>query len=74
MKSILNCVSTTTSNKISRDEEGKEIHFQQHIYQMVCDIVPIENCVFEKADKGKRCDFLFLFSNCLLYTSPSPRD
>ncbi|MEP6951881.1 MAG: hypothetical protein ABI863_21510 [Ginsengibacter sp.] len=61
MKTISNCTTIEVGIKICREEEGKEICFQQAQYEMVCGIVAIEKCVFNKIVKGKRCDYLFLF-------------
>lgn len=60
MKSIIDCITTETKYKVCREEEGKIICFQHSEYEIVCDVVPIENCVFNKVVGGKRCDFLFL--------------
>ena len=61
MKTIIDCINTETAHKISRAEEGKKIIFVSNQYDLVCDVVPIENCVFNKVVGGKRCDYLFLF-------------
>jgi len=61
MKTISECTTVEIKTKVSREEEGKEICFQHPEYEIVCEVVAIERCVFEKADKGRRCDYLFLF-------------
>ena len=61
MKSISECLSTEVNTKVCRDEEGKVICFQHAEYEIVCDVVPIEKCVLNKSEDGKRCDYLFLF-------------
>jgi hypothetical protein len=60
MKSIAECITTETKHKIFREEEGKEICFHNAQYEIVCDVVAVEKCVFNKVVGGKRCDFLFL--------------
>ena len=61
MKTIAKCITTEIGHRIFRAEEGKEISFVNNEYEIVCDVVPIENCVFGKKVGGKRCDYLFLF-------------
>jgi esterase/lipase len=63
MKSLADCKILEKGNKIYREEENKSICFENKNYELVCEVVPIENCVLTKADDGKRCDFLFLFDN-----------
>ena len=62
MKPISECIEIEISTRIHREEEGKEICFQHSEYEIVCEIISIEKCVFKKAIGGKRCDYLFLFN------------
>jgi hypothetical protein len=61
MKSISQCAATEVKTKVCREEEGKVICFQHAEYDIVCEVVPIEKCVFAKSEEGRRCDYLFLF-------------
>lgn len=60
MKLIAECIVTEIKNIVCREEEGKTICFTHPEYEIVCDIVAIEKCVFSQADIGRRCDYLFL--------------
>jgi hypothetical protein len=62
MKAISECTTLEIKTKVSREEEGKEVCFQHPEYEIVCEVISIERCVFEKTDKGRRCDYLFLFN------------
>jgi hypothetical protein len=62
MKAISDCTTIEIKTKICREEEGKEICFQHLEYEIVCEVVAIEKCVFKKLGGGKRCDYLFLFN------------
>lgn len=63
MKLISECITKESNLKVCRAEEGKEICFQHSEYEIVCEVVPIEKCVFNKViGGGKRCDYLFLFN------------
>lgn len=61
MKALNECFQTETKHKIYREEEGKAISFVNDEYEIVCDVVSIEKCVFTGKLDGRRCDFLFLF-------------
>ena len=61
MKTISECKVSETNVRICREEEGKEICFTHAEYEIVCEVVAIEKCVFNKVVGGKRCDYLFLF-------------
>jgi hypothetical protein len=61
MQLISDCIIPEKGNVIYREEEGKEISFTNEEFELVCDVVPIEKCVLNKAEDGRRCDFLFLF-------------
>src|SRR5579872_2959452 len=61
MKSISQCSNTEVKTKVCREEEGKVICFQHIEYEIVCEVVPIEKCVFNRSEVGRRCDYLFLF-------------
>ncbi|MDR0793759.1 MAG: hypothetical protein LBE82_10655 [Chitinophagaceae bacterium] len=61
IKSINDCLKQETGFQICRDEEGKEICFSNADFEMVCDVVPIDKCVFNKVKGERKCDFLFLF-------------
>ena len=60
MKRIADCIYTETNHTICKEEEGKVICFSSN-YNLVCDVVEIEKCVFKGVKAGKRCDYLFLF-------------
>lgn len=61
MKAISDCTVVEVKTTVSREEEGKEVFFQHSEYEIVCEIVLIEKCVFKQVVGGKRCDYLFLF-------------
>jgi hypothetical protein len=61
MKAISECVTIEVKTRVCREEEGKEVCFQHSDYEIVCEVVPIEKCVFKNVVGGKRCDYLFLF-------------
>ena len=61
MRLVSDCIATEVRTRICRDEEGKEVCFQHGGYEILGDVVQIENCVFKNVVGGKRCDFLFLF-------------
>ena len=61
MRTISECSRIEVNRKIFREEEAKEICFQNTEYEIVCDVIEIEKCVFKKVAGGKRCDYLFLF-------------
>jgi hypothetical protein len=61
MKTISECSKVEINTTVCREEEGKEICFQHTGYEIVCEVVAIEKCVFNKVAGGKRCDYLFLF-------------
>ena len=61
MKLISDCITTETATIVCREEEGKEVCFMHDAYEIVCDVVSIEKCVFSNVVDGKRCDYLFLF-------------
>ena len=62
MKLLNECFQTEKGNRIFREEEGKQINFVNDMYELVCDVVPIDSCVLTGATDGRRCDFLFLFN------------
>lgn len=61
MKLISECLKSEVSSKVCKEEEGKQICFEHGDYEFICDVVPIEKCVFKNVQGGKRCDYLFLF-------------
>lgn len=60
MKTISECSQIEINTRICREEEGKQICLQHLEYEIVCDVIAIEKCVFKKVAEGKRCDYLFL--------------
>ena len=62
MKNLSECVAVEVARTIHREEEGKEIFFRHNEYELVCEVISVEKCVFNKVVGGKRCDFLFLFN------------
>ena len=61
MRPISECITIENKVRVCREEEGKEVCFQHSDYEIVCEVVPIEKCVFKNIVGGKRCDYLFLF-------------
>jgi hypothetical protein len=65
MKSLKECSKTETTSKIfptiCREESGKKIIFTNELYNIVCDVIDIDGCVFNKIKNERSCDFLFLF-------------
>jgi len=61
MKTLIECIIQESGNTICKEEEGKKICFVYDEYEMVCDAVPIDKCVFNKVKGVRKCDFLFLF-------------
>lgn len=59
MKLISDCLEIERNAEICRKEEGKQICFSHQDYEVVCEVVQIEKCVFKHVQGGKRCDFLF---------------
>jgi len=62
MNLISDCINTEIATAICREEEGKIICFRHDKYEIVCDVVQVEKCVFKNVQGGKRCDFLFMFN------------
>jgi len=62
MKTISECTEIEINTRVYREEEGKEVCFQHSEYEIACEIIAIEKCVFKKVTGGKRCDYLFLFN------------
>jgi hypothetical protein len=76
MRPLVDCTITETNSEISREEQGKEIFFRHPEFDMVCNVVSIDDCVFRNTRGQKRCDYLFLFDKNLqqyrfLHNSPS---
>lgn len=61
MKKLAQCSHTKKGFSLSEKEENSEIIFANENYEVTASVIPIEKCVFTSKDKGKRCDFLFLF-------------
>ncbi len=61
MKSLKDCSNIENNSIIYREESGKEIIFKNKFYNLVCDVIDIDGCVFNKVKGERSCDFLFLF-------------
>ena len=61
MRSLSECSNIETTSHIYREEQGKEINFRHAEYDLVCNVISIDNCVFKNTHGEKCCDFLFLF-------------
>ncbi len=61
MKSLAQCSNIETSYLITRDEQNKQIFFRHAEYDVVCDVIKIDDCVFNKVEGERSCDYLFLF-------------
>ncbi len=61
MKLLKDCSNIETSSRIYREENGKEIIFTNEFYNILCDVIDIDGCVFNKVKGERSCDFLFLF-------------
>jgi hypothetical protein len=60
MRKIFECSSVETNTRVCREEERKQICFEHPEYDIVCDVIAIEKCVFKGVVGGKRCDYLFI--------------
>lgn len=60
MRSFAECRTTESGTEIFREEEGKSFGLRHNEYEIVCDIIAMDGCVFNTNGDGKRCDFLFL--------------
>ncbi len=61
MRPILNCSNIETSSQICRVEEGKEIFFRHSEFEMVCNVIGVDSCIFKNTLGVRSCDYLFLF-------------
>jgi hypothetical protein len=61
MKQLKECSNIEISSSIYREENGKEIFFKHKLYNIVCDVIDIDGCIFNKVQGERSCDFLFLF-------------
>jgi hypothetical protein len=61
MRPILDCSNIETSPQIHREEEGKEIFFRHSEFDLVCNVVGVDSCIFKNTVGERSCDYLFLF-------------
>jgi hypothetical protein len=61
MRPISDCSNIETSSQINREEEGKEIFFRHSKFDMVCNVVGVDSCIFKNTVGERSCDYLFLF-------------
>jgi hypothetical protein len=61
MKSLAECSKIEKGSLIRKEEQNKEISFRHEQYDLVCDVIKIDDCVFNKVEGERSCDYLFLF-------------
>lgn len=61
MRSLADCTNIEIKAEIYREEQGKEIIFRHARFNLVCDVIKMDGCVFTDTSPVRRCDFLFLF-------------
>lgn len=61
MKSLVECSKIEKGSLIRKEEQNKEISFKHEEYDLVCDVVKMDDCVFNKVEGERSCDYLFLF-------------
>ncbi len=61
MRSISECSNIETNTRIHREEQRKEIIFEHNEFNVVCNVVGVDSCIFKKTTGERSCDFLFLF-------------
>ena len=60
MRSIADCSNIETGSQIYREEEGKEVFLKHHNFEIVCNVVRVDSCVFRHTVGERSCDYLFL--------------
>ena len=61
MRLISDCSNIETSSQIYREEEGKKIFLEHHEFEMVCNVVGVDSCIFRNITGERSCDYLFIF-------------
>jgi len=61
MRPISDCSNIETSSQIYREEQGKQIFFRHAEFDVVCNVVGVDSCIFKNTVGERSCDYLFLF-------------